>query len=151
MSVFGRKNEDDTSAPTYVTHAEAQSALSAYITKEDAQELRNQVNGLVTRVGDLERLARTLRSGGVAHNTVTPEEVLQRSNPATQTATATGVDYGAIAFGLSEIKRAIKYQFDVTDAQMRDQFAGTVQYFADVFAKSDPGFDEALFKQQSGA
>lgn len=56
-----------------------------------------------------------------------------------------GVDYGAVAFGLSEIKRKIASQFNVTDAQMQSQWEGTVDYFADVFAKSDPGFDRAAF------
>lgn len=65
----------------------------------------------------------------------------------------TGVDYGAVAFGLSQIKRDVANALgsEVRTADLAAHYAATVQYFADVFAKSDPEFDADLFKQQAGA
>jgi hypothetical protein len=156
---FGRKNEDapETASPDYVTRGEAQSALGAYVTKEDAESVRTAVATLGQRVTALENLANDLRAR--QSGDATPEQpsrvefgstTLRSDLPTRTPGAALGVDYGAIAFGLSEIKRTIVNQFNVSNAQLRDQYTGTVQYFADVFAKSDPSFDEALFKRQSG-
>lgn len=103
-------------------------------------EAREAFANLVTRVEALESLARDLRSHGVTR-TVTP-------SVATPTTPATGVDYGAVAFGLSEIKR--KVAAAGVGSALQSEYVGAVQYFADVFAKSDPSFDVALFKRQSG-
>ena len=59
------------------------------------------------------------------------------------------VDYAAVAFGLSEIKRKVTAQLG-NGSEVTSVYAGSVQYFADVFAKADPEFDAALFKRQAG-
>lgn len=61
---------------------------------------------------------------------------------------ASTVDYGAVAFGLSEIKR--KVAANLSSAVPASEYEGTVQYFADVFAKADPNFDADAFKVQAG-
>lgn len=80
----------------------------------------------------------------------------QRSSTATTstpTAPATGVDYGAVAFGLSQIKRDVAGVVgdNARSADLAAHYRQTVQYFADVFAKSDGQFDADLFKSQAGA
>lgn len=59
-----------------------------------------------------------------------------------------GVDYGAVAFGLSEIKRNVSNAATIPGA--KEFYEGAMQYFADVFAKSDPSFDADAFKLQAG-
>jgi hypothetical protein len=59
------------------------------------------------------------------------------------------LDYGAIAFGLSEIKRKIAAQFGASD-ELNREHAGSVQWFADVFALADPTFDMAAFTRNAG-
>lgn len=152
---FGRKNEDasETTSPDYVTRGEAQSALSAYITKEDAEGVVRDVAHLRGRVDALETLANVLRAER-ASTTEQPARFDERDEVRLPTRTpgaALGVDYGAIAFGLSEIKRNVARALTVQGgAELAQQYEGTVQYFADVFSKSDPSFDEVLFKRQSG-
>lgn len=83
------------------------------------------------------------------------------SHSTTQAAVQTGesridqrftLDYGAVAFGLSQIKRDVANVVgsEVRSADLTEHYRQTVQYFADVFAKSDPEFDADLFKQQAG-
>lgn len=71
-----------------------------------------------------------------------------------RTSVSSGVDYGAFAYGLSCVKRDVKNHFDNEGVEycgeLDTHYRTTVQYFADVFAKSDPSFDEATFKRQSG-
>jgi len=107
-------------------------------------EAREAFANLVTRVEALENLARDLRSHGVSRD-VTPSV----ATPTTTFSEDRGVvDYGAVAFGLSEIKR--KVAAAGVGSALQSEYVGAVQYFADVFAKSDPSFDVALFKRQSG-
>lgn len=63
------------------------------------------------------------------------------------------VDYGAVAFGLSQIKddvMRLSGNMTVSGADLARHYALTVQYFADVFSKSDTTFNEAEFKRQAG-
>lgn len=67
-----------------------------------------------------------------------------------------GVDYGAVAFGLSQIKHDVHdliagANVGTSTAELTQHYRETVQYFADVFAKADPAFNEAEFKRQAGA
>lgn len=104
-------------------------------------EAREAFANLVTRVEALERLAEQVKRSGVAP-VVARGEV--NATPARST-----LDYGAVAFGLSEIARKVKSQLGAT-TDMTAEYRGTVQYFADVFSKADPSFDEAQFKTQAG-
>lgn len=65
----------------------------------------------------------------------------------------TGVDYGAVAYGLSQIKRDVTNLVgsEVRGTDLAEHYRQSVQYFVDVFAKSDPSFDADAFKQQAGA
>jgi len=150
MALFKDKESE------FVTRDEAQSALSAYVTKEEATAVVNQLNGMDTRVRALETLAEQIK-GNNAHRVQVAEQPSRSGDYTitlpTRTPGATlGVDYGAIAFGLSEIKHNVTRALSVQGggADLAQQYEGTVQYFADVFSKSDPSFDEALFKRQSG-
>lgn len=60
------------------------------------------------------------------------------------------VDYGAVAFGLSEIAAKVRGQIGAPQ-ELVDYYRESVQFFADVFAKSNSAFDEAEFKRQAGA
>lgn len=55
------------------------------------------------------------------------------------------LDYDAIAFGLSEIKRKLSGVID--GATLRTEHQGAVDYFADVFAKADPQFNRDEFNR----
>lgn len=70
----------------------------------------------------------------------------------TEGVTASTVDYGAVAFGLSQIKQDVSgvLRDEVRTADLAENYRQTVQYFADVFAKSDPTFDADAFKRQAG-
>jgi len=155
MAVFGRKNE--ASEGDYVTHSEARNALSAYITKEDARVVVNDIAALRDKVAILEGLANDMRRSLPVRQAGTYDGVTggsRASTPARGGAVMVeGVDYGAIAFGLSEIKRQVAIAMNTAGVSVQtltSHFEGTVQYFADVFAKSDPSFDEDDFKVKAG-
>lgn len=63
--------------------------------------------------------------------------------------TAPGIDYGAVAFGLSEIAAKVRGHLGGPQ-ELVDHYREAVQYFADVFAKADATFNEAEFKRQAG-
>lgn len=107
-------------------------------------EAREAFANLVTRVEALETLARTLRAQG--GSTAVSETYNRPQAPVT--GGTTGVDYAAVAFGLSEIKRKVAQLAGGHD--LATEYAGTVQYFADVFAKADPSFDADAFRSQAG-
>ncbi len=170
--MFNRNSSDA------LTKAEAQAyagelrseALNTFVSKEDAQAYAEALKALDDRVTTLEALASELRRNGTpaAASADERDETAEQprrtevrgsydgitggsraSAPARAVASTTGVDYGAIAFGLAEIKRNVVAQFG-HEREVATKFVGTVQYFADVFAKSDPNFDQAMFKRQSG-
>lgn len=100
-------------------------------------EAREAFANLVTRVEALEALATQIKGSPV-------------STPArrTETAARSALDYAAVAFGLSEIKRKVGQLSN--SHEVASEYEGTVQYFADVFAKADPSFDVAAFKRDAG-
>ncbi len=69
---------------------------------------------------------------------------------ATDVQSPAGIDYGAVAFGLKEISRKVGNALGGSAGDPRTEYAGAVQYFADVFMKADPQFDADAFKRQSG-
>lgn len=105
-------------------------------------EAREAFANLVTRVEALESLAEQIKGSPIS----TPA---RREGVAAQRST---LDYGAVAFGLSEIKRKVSHLAESAGhtSGLRSEYADTVQYFADVFAKADPAFDAAAFKRQAG-
>lgn len=130
-----------------------------------AGEFESDIAALKGRVSTLETLAAELKRNGVrgytapvtasALPTRTPggsyDAVTGSSRPSATTTTS-DVDYGAVAFGLSEIKRKVA---DLLGASrglgaLQSEYPSTVQYFADVFAKADPSFDADAFKRQAG-
>jgi hypothetical protein len=168
MSVFGSRSDGDQAA--YVTAEQAQGkvdeliaqARREFITRDDASAHAEALAALDRRVTELEALARQMRR--TSNPTTAAPAPLPRRDPITggslraerpvdtteSVSQANGVDYGAIAFGLSEIKRKIASALPGTMAgNLAHDYAGAVQYFADVFAKSDPTFDSATFKRQS--
>lgn len=145
--MFNRKNDE-----TPITREEAVAALAGYVTREDAEQYASALSALDDRVSTLERLARELRANGAYDGTTGSRAA---SNVATQEVPAptTGVDYGAIAFGLSQVKNDVaKVMSSGADTrQIQAHYRETVQYFADVLAKSDPQFDAAAFRIAAGA
>lgn len=103
-------------------------------------DVRAELDSLAGRVDALETLAAQVRAGSRV-------ETLTPSRPAVGNAPATGVDYGAVAFGLAEIKRRV--QGLASSATVTNEYRQTVQYFADCF-KADPSFDEESFKRAAG-
>lgn len=197
----------------YVTRTEAERTLSAYVTREDAQEAMDALAALDRRVTELETLARSLRgnsasvSAPVAQRSMVAgsdaltrrdaeaalnslrqagerefnglrtavrelsakidtavSDLVQRSQgtaPAVRQevgVTHTGaesisrVDYGAVAYGLSSIKRDVAGVIgaEARNSDLAEHYRQTVQYFVDVFAKADPAFDANLFRRQAG-
>lgn len=154
MSVFGNKATD------YVTRTEAEGALSAYVTKEEVQAARDVLASVEARVTALETLAAEVRAGAVTLNNAVTSPLaaggrsvhLGSTQAETNPTDATGVDYAAVAFGLSEIKRKVAPLISRGDytSEVTREYRGAVQYFADVFAKSDPAFDADQFKADAG-
>lgn len=166
---FGRKNDEDS-----ITREEATEALSGYVTKADAASVVADLAELKGRVGALETLAEQLKrsnpAGLVSRETrsAVREDEGVRRDPAGSVVRPQGsplagqsridqrftLDYDAIAFGLSEIARKVRRAVGAKgfggSQAMADYYRETVQYFADVFAKSDPEFDADAFKRQSG-
>lgn len=118
-------------------------------------DVRAKAIELDERVTALENLARQIRvPNAVAGLPVRPASTVVRD--VTGTAVRSGqrstLDYGAVAYGLSEIKRKVAGLVGDGDASaLRSEYAGTVQYFADVFTKADPQFDADEFKRAAGA
>jgi hypothetical protein len=120
--------------------------------REKAEEFERDMASLKGRVSALETLAGQLKNSApavhaAAHSTYDGVTGSSRSSLPVQVNEATGVDYGAIAFGLSDLKRKAR---NSGVSGVSETFAGAVQYFADVFSKSDPSFNEADFKRQAG-
>lgn len=116
-------------------------------------DLALQIGELGDRVTTLETLAHSLRAGMGSETRIQAHQAPLPRRESTVPATATTVDYAAIAFGLSEIKRKVGQLVSgdgIGTSQMAGEYEGTVQYFADVFAKADPNFDEGAFKLQAG-
>lgn len=93
------------------------------------------------------------RTPGASLTDDLPREAVS-TNTASRIDRRFALDYPAVAFGLSEIKREVAVALNasgVSAQTLTSKFAGTVQYFADVFAKNDPEFNEAEFKRQAGA
>lgn len=106
-----------------------------------AEQFSNAYAELDRRLTSLERLAQRVQGVGLR----------DAAAPAASTADRTGgtVDYGAVAFGLSEIKRKIGPHFG-NSAKVLSEYQGAVDYFADVFAKADPNFDRVGFNERAG-
>lgn len=174
MALFNRSQ--DSNAGAYVTRAEAQPVLTEIANLKDRvsalEALARRLQGggaiLTDATGEL-RVTRNStpepvdadteayhtydRSGlnAAARGEDVPNGRVAEtpSRSASVSGRVIGVDYGAIAFGLSEIKRKVGQV--VTGSEMISEYRGAVQYFADVFAKSDPAFDADEFKRQAGA
>lgn len=139
---------------------------------EDTYVTRDEVAGYVERLEALEALAQRLRSGDVRVTDAIrvredraqvetpaydrsgfPAAARGEDVPAGRVTSAPGrVDYGAVAFGLSEIKRKVStlVGFVGRGSELTGEYEGAVQYFCDVFAKSDPDFNADTFKRQAG-
>lgn len=119
-----------------------------------AEEFEGDLTDLKRRVSALENLANHLRSTGAPVQFATPRvqrvsdrELLVSRDPidGASVRSRSTLDYGAIAFGLSEIKRKL---VSVIGADtLRGEHQGAVDYFADVFAKADPEFNRDEFNR----
>lgn len=130
-----------------LTRADAESAL---------RELREQGANAFAELARETRAARNANAEmiGALGRKIDRLSVRQAgANSGVSESDATGVDYGAVAFGLSEIKRRVGEvlsMHSVGEGRLVQEWTDTVQYFVDVFAKSDPEFDAETFKHQSG-
>lgn len=157
--MFNRKNAD--TSGEFVTEEDARNTLASYVTKAEAAQVVEDVNNLKRKVRALEALAETLRNSRQVPTSVSASPRVADpidggtvgSRP--RTASVTGVDYGAVAFGLAQIKsdvtRLVGSSVSVDTSQLTEHYRQTVQFFADVFAKSDTGFDADAFKRTAGA
>lgn len=168
MAIFGNRSQDRQDDSAYVTKAESAQfledfyALSERVTVLEGLARQIQSGGVPQRYMD----ARSVRESVARDNRDAAQHSYDRSGmpaaargeqaPAGRTASvqgpsqaASGVDYGAVAFGLSEIKRKVATALGGAPG-LTNEYAGAVQYFADVFAKSDPSFNADEFKRQAG-
>lgn len=150
--MFNRSNNNDS-----VTRSEAKTyvdGLEQQLTTAEAA-VRRELGNLNDRVTTLENLAAQMRASlpSEVERDITGTAV-RRDLPRRTPGASLGVDYGAVAFGLSEIARKVaeinSNHFEVDNADLKSEYEGAVQYFADVFAKADPAFGEAQFKRQAG-
>lgn len=112
-------------------------------------EVRGALDELSERVDALEQLA--AQHLGARYDTRTP---IRTATPAARTATTAAtaarstLDYAAVAFGLSEVKGKVAQLVPAgRESDMRSEWEGTVDYFADVFAKADPSFNRDEFNR----
>lgn len=147
--MFNRSSNNDS-----ITRSEAKTyvdGLEQQLTTAEAA-VRRELSNLGARVTTLEALAARMRASlpSEMERDITGTAV-RRDLPRRTPGASLGVDYGAIAFGLSEIARKIAGVLgDTSEGDLKSEYEGAVQYFADVFAKADPAFDEAQFKRQAG-
>lgn len=132
-----RQAESVVSRTDALTKSDAEQALAA-LKREGAEQFRQlnaKLDESVRSILRTQDYAEAVEAGRDPHET-----------------SAQGVDYGAVAFGLSQIKRDVANVVgsEARTADLTAHYVGTVQYFADVFAKSDPSFDIGAFKRQAG-
>lgn len=136
-------------------------AGSDALTRRDAEAALNSLrqagerefNGLRTAVRELSAKIDTAVSDLVQRSQRTAQAVRQEVGVThTDAESISRVDYGAVAFGLSQIKRDVANVIgtEVRANDLTEHYRQTVQYFADVFAKSDPAFDADAFRRQAG-
>lgn len=114
--------------------------------REAAEDFRDELAVLHGRVNALEKLAEQIRRGDTRTVAAVTREL-------STTAARSTLDYGAVAFGLSEIKRKVAELIQGGSADMAyaareraaEEYVGAVDYFADVFAKADPAFNREEF------
>lgn len=68
--------------------------------------------------------------------------------PSSNGSTPTGVDYGAVAYGLTDLKRKIQAQLG-SSSELDSEYRGLVEWFAGCF-QGDASFDRAAFQRQAG-
>lgn len=112
-----------------------------------AEEFQGELDGLKGRVSALENLAAQLKGSPVSTPARRAEVTRDVTGTAVRSSARSTLDYAAVAFGLSEIKRKVAQINGVHG--LGNEYAGAVQYFADVFAKADPAFDVEEFKRQA--
>lgn len=117
------------------------------------QEAAQKLAELDERVGALEEIANRLGYGRTLRLSAPAEAPAARTATTTAASNTTGVDYGAVAFGLSELKRKVAALVEhvrngsFSTQEVAQDYAGAVDYFADVFAKSDPSFNRDEFNR----
>lgn len=112
--------------------------------REKANEFENDLRELGRRVGTLEVEVRSMRRG--TPRTVQAQATAARSEAPATTAGRSTLDYAAVAFGLAEIKAKVAQIVPAgREGDMAREWRGTVDYFADVFAKADPQFNRDEF------
>lgn len=109
--------------------------------REKAQEFQDDLNALTDRVSQLERAVRNLRPAVERDITGT---AIRRDRPVLSEApaAASGVDYGAVAFGLADMRR--KLSAHLPAHRVANEMRGAAEWFAAAFA-GDPAFDRADF------
>jgi hypothetical protein len=123
-------------------------------------DVSNALADLAGRVATLESLANQHLSAGLPTRTVetvsVPEPVTETPAPAPVTAPApvvtsngtSGVDYGAVAYGLSDLKRKIRGALGGS-AEVDREHTGAVEWFVACFS-GDASFDADTFRRQAG-
>lgn len=135
------------SARTVSTPVAGRVSASDALTKSDAEQALAQLK----REG-----AEQFRQLGAKIDALTADQPVNYvpTDERGETSDRSAVDYGAIAYGLSEIKNAVQSELGNAHlgggVRISDYYRGAVQYFADVLAKSDASFDADAFKRQSG-
>lgn len=126
------------------------------------EEFRSAIADLKARVTGLENLANRLGYAvDVPATETVPESVSDAdapsvsSNGSTTETPATpsngavsGVDYGAVAYGLSQIKATMVSHLG-SSAELNREYAGAVTWFAACF-EGDASFDRATFERTAG-
>lgn len=108
------------------------------------QDVAGELQNLDRRVTELEELAQRL--AGPTYRAVQAQAPAARSEASATTAGRSTLDYAAVAFGLAEVKAKVAQIVPAgREGDMAREWRGTVDYFADVFAKADPQFNRDEF------
>lgn len=105
--------------------------------REKAADFEGELRDLQGRVGALEALAESIRNGDTRTAAAVRAEVTaaRTENTTTRTGEGAEIDFGAIAFGLSDLRRQA---LNSGVAGATETIEGAAVFFADVFAKANP-------------
>jgi hypothetical protein len=125
---------------------------NTFVTRE---EFREAIADLRARVTGLENLANRLGYAvDVPETETVPESVSDAdapsvsSNGSAPAVTGSGVDYPAVAFGLTSLRDEIRGALG-SSPELSRRYSDAVAWFVSCFS-GDPAFDADTFRQQAG-
>lgn len=138
--------------PSHLAHRISAPATHEAGTYTSQADVSNALADLAGRVATLEALAHDHLGAPLPARTVetvsAPEPVTDTPAPLPVRPRTSGVDYGAVAYGLSQIKSKVRAALGGSTEVDREH-AGAVEWFVGCFA-GDPSFDADAFRRNAG-